>query len=55
MVEQATEDESAIVCHKTLYGGRGRKMKNAICRGFFDKHPTAPLQIADRLGLIEYV
>lgn len=49
MIEQATNDESAIICHSTLDGD------NAVCRGFYDKHPTAPLQIADRLGFIEFV
>lgn len=50
MVREATKNESAIVCHATL----GTK-ENAVCRGFFDKHPTAPLQIAERLGFVELV
>lgn len=49
MVKDATKNESAIICHSTLTGD------NAVCRGFFDKHPTAPLQIAERLGFIELV
>lgn len=40
---------SAIVCHDTLEGD------NAVCRGFFDKHPTPVLQIADRMGFVRYV
>lgn len=49
MVKAATKNESAIICHATLDGD------NAVCRGFFDKHPTAPLQIAERLGLVKLV
>lgn len=46
MVDDARRDESTIVCHKTLDGD------HAVCRGFFDRYPTQPLQIAERLGLI---
>lgn len=47
MVDAATRRESTIVCHATLGTG-----KNAVCRGFFDRFPTQPLQIAERLGLL---
>jgi hypothetical protein len=46
MVDDAKADESTIVCHKTLTGD------NAVCRGFYDRYPTQPLQIAERLGLV---
>lgn len=49
MIADATRDGSTIVCHKTLDGD------NAACRGFFDRYPTQPLQIAQRLGLVEEV
>lgn len=49
MVDDAKRDDSTIVCHDTLDTG-----KHAACRGFFDRFPTAPLQIAERLGLITY-
>ena len=49
MIDQARGDDSAVVCHATLDGD------NAICRGFFDRYPTTPLQLADRLGLITYL
>lgn len=49
MIEDAKANQSCIVCHSTLDGG------NACCRGFFDRYPTQPLQIAERLGLVEYV
>lgn len=48
MVQQAIRDESTIVCHSTL------DTKQACCRGFFDRHKTQPLQIAERLGLVTY-
>lgn len=49
MTADAIKNESTIVCHQTLDGD------NAACHGFFDRHATAPLQIADRLGYIEWV
>jgi len=49
MVRDAVKAESTIICHSTLEGAQ------ACCRGFFDRHATAPLQIAERIGLIEYV
>ena len=48
MVELSRRNESCIVCHQTL----GTK-HNAVCRGFFDKYPTAPLQLAQAMGFIE--
>jgi hypothetical protein len=52
MVRDATADDSCIPCHSTLYlSGRP---EHAVCRGFFDRHATAPLQIAERLGMIEW-
>jgi hypothetical protein len=49
MVDQARADGSAITCHATLHG------EQAVCRGFFERHPTPPLQIAERLDMIVYV
>jgi hypothetical protein len=51
MIHEAQRDESTIVCHSTL---GGQAPHNAACRGFFDRFPTRPLQVADRLGLVEY-
>ncbi len=48
MVRAACRNEGQIPCHETA--GRDR----AVCRGFFEKHATGPLQIADRLGFIRY-
>jgi hypothetical protein len=50
MVEESTKNESAIICHSTL-----DLDEQAVCRGFFDKYPTQPLQIAERLDRVEEV
>ena len=49
MVCEATRNDSCIPCHQTLDG------KQAVCRGFFDKHATSPLQVAERMGFVEFV
>lgn len=51
MVAEAKADESAIICDSTLYH---EDIDNAVCRGFYDRHLTQPLQIAERLGLVEF-
>lgn len=50
MIDEARRNEGCIPCHKHLNTGA-----DAVCRGFFDRYPTAPLQIAERLGLIQEV
>lgn len=45
MVESATSEGGAIICHDTL----GTK-SHAVCRGFFNRHKTPTLQIAERMG-----
>ena len=50
MVAEAKANESAMICHSTLHRDG---VENAVCRGFYDRHPTQPLQIAERLELIE--
>jgi hypothetical protein len=49
MVDEVQRTQGCIPCHKTLGGD------NAICRGQFDLHPTQPIQIAERLGMVVYV
>lgn len=49
MVADATSDDGCIPCHKTLGD------EPAVCRGFFDRHRTQTLQIAERLGYVEEV
>lgn len=46
----STDDaDTNVVCHKTL-GGDG-----AFCRGSVDRRPGRAMQIAERLGFIEWV
>jgi hypothetical protein len=47
MVDAARADGSAIVCHSTLHTGA-----DAVCRGFYDRWPTTPLQLAERMGRV---
>jgi hypothetical protein len=49
MVDEAVANGSTIVCHATLDAEH-----QCACRGFYDRHATQPLQIAERLGLIEF-
>jgi len=50
MVAGALAIEGVIVCHSTLDGE-----EHLVCRGFFERHPTSPLQVASRLGFLEEV
>jgi hypothetical protein len=49
MVRSAKAKESCIICHETL-----GDHKQSVCRGFFDRHATFPLQIAERLNMITF-
>ena len=51
MVDQAVAEDSAVICHSTSYRD---DVDNAVCRGFYDRHRTQPLQVAQRLGLIRF-
>ena len=54
MVEDSRKgDGGGITCHKTLHWASDAG--EAICRGFFDRYATSPMQIADRLGFIKEV
>lgn len=47
MVDQALADDSAIICHSTLYR---RDTQEGVCRGFFDRYATASLAL--RLAVV---
>ncbi len=47
MVEDAEKNQSAIICHDTLHTKR-----NAVCRGFFERHQTLPLALAQAMGTL---
>jgi hypothetical protein len=52
-VEQMIEDsgdDGCIPCHDML-----DCKKQAVCRGFWKKHKNQILQIAERLGFVEFV
>lgn len=49
MVASAMQSNTAIVCHSTLEGD------NAVCRGFFNKHATPVLRIAEAMGVLQEV
>lgn len=49
MVDNSLASDTAIICHDTL-----GTVQNAVCRGFFDSYETTPLQLAKRLGAIEF-
>jgi hypothetical protein len=50
MVAAVKRDDGCIPCHKTI-----DLEEQAVCRGQFDTVKTTPLQIAERLGRIEYI
>ena len=49
MVEETKRNKSCIICHETLGTKHG-----AVCRGFYDKHATLTLKIAESMGCIEW-
>lgn len=55
LVESATRKQGVIPCHHTIRPGSGRKKAEAVCKGFFDLQSTPQMQLALRLGMIEYV
>jgi hypothetical protein len=52
MVLDARRRDSVIPCHSTIYS---RKVRPAVCRGFFNLPQTPPtLRLAVMLGIIVY-
>jgi hypothetical protein len=56
LVDANVKADSAITCHSTssaaarFYG----PAEPAVCRGFFDRHATLPLRLAEAMDCIEY-
>lgn len=54
IIDGNLELDVPLVCHQTLDihpdGGN-----EAVCRGFFERYPTTPMELAERWGLIEWV
>lgn len=47
MKRSADERGTCIVCHEVMDGDR-----SAVCRGYYDNHNSALLQVAERMGII---
>jgi hypothetical protein len=52
MVADATAADGCIPCHHHLHND---EPVEPVCRGFYDRHATTLLQIAERLDFIEWV
>jgi len=52
MVEGATRNESCIPCHHHLHQGEAIE---PVCRGFYDRHATKPILVAEAIGILEWV
>lgn len=52
MVREVTRIDGCIPCHQTTYGQH--EAGEAVCRGFFELHATAPLVLARLLERIEW-
>jgi len=52
MVAQCERTQGCIPCHSTTF--RQDPQGEAVCKGFFDRHATVPLIVADKLGYIEW-
>lgn len=51
LIDDNVDAESALTCHSTLYRD---DVDEAICRAFYDRHPTLPLRLATALDLVEF-
>lgn len=51
MVTDAKAADTAIICHSTLYR---QGVDSAVCRGFFDRHSTLPLRLAQVFGVLVF-
>ena len=49
MIQGALKNDSCIVCHSTL-----GKSHQSVCRGFYDRHRTLPLIMADVMELVTF-
>lgn len=45
---EAIANGTAVICHSTLQDAL------AVCHGFFKRHPTPTLRLAQAMGVIEY-
>lgn len=52
MVEGADKANSCIPCHHHLHEGQEIE---PVCRGYFDRHSSVTLRLAEAMDLIEWV
>jgi hypothetical protein len=52
MIDEAVRNDSCIPCHSHLH--QGQRIE-PVCRGFYDRHATLPIRLAQVMGLIEWV
>ena len=53
MIVNATRnDDGCIPCHHHLYEGQAVE---PVCRGFYDRHATLPIRLAEMIGILEWV
>ena len=53
MINDATRnDDGCIPCHHHLYESAEVE---PVCRGFYDRHATLPIRLAEAMGILEWV
>lgn len=53
IIDRNLEQDVPLVCHQTLeYHPKGGL--ESVCRGFFERYPTTPIELAEQMGLIEW-
>lgn len=52
LVRDNVRADAALTCHATLYR---QAEQEAVCRWFFDHHPTLPLRLAVALDVVTFV
>lgn len=57
-IERVLKIDGVALCHEVNFGARkyaGKGARAAVCRGFYDRYDTTPLQLARRLDLVTEV
>jgi hypothetical protein len=49
VTNEAIRQDTAVICHHTLGTGA-----NAVCYGFYKRHATMPLRLAEAMGAVEF-
>lgn len=51
IVKQCRENDSYFICHKATIAGN----QQVCCRGFYDTQDTQIIQVANRLGVTQFI